>query len=110
MSITAFIDRENGHLKELTTLRAELAEKAVQLNHVETLRRLDELNHAHAQNMIDKQDYLPRQMFEQFESENSKWREGVNKTISESAGANRTLIVVVGFIFSAITIALHFWK
>ena len=108
--VVTFIDREVGHLKELHGLRFDLAAKAVELNHVETLRRLDELNHAHAQNMIDKQDYLPRQMFEQFEAENTKWREGVNNAISQSVGSTRTMILVVGFALTVIGIALKLWK
>jgi hypothetical protein len=108
--VVEFIDRETSHLKEVCFLRFDLEATAVRLDHVEVLRRLDELNHAHAQNMIDKQDYLPRQMFEQWAKENATWRESVTKSISESTGSNRTLIVLVGFIFSAITILLHFWK
>jgi hypothetical protein len=108
--IVEFVDREVGYLREVTLLRADLADKAVALNHVETLRRLEELNHAHAQNVIDKQDYLPRQMFEQFANENARWRETVTKAISESAGSNRTLILGVTFLFSAIAIVLKFWK
>jgi sensor domain CHASE-containing protein len=110
VSVVAYVDREVAHLKELSQLRSDLADRAIELNHVETLRRLDELNHAHAQNIIDKQDYLPRQMFEQFANDNAKWRETVTKAISESAGANRTLIMVIGFVFTAITILMRFWK
>jgi len=108
--IVAFVDREIGHLREVCLLRSDLADKAVALNHVETLRRLDELNHAHAQAAERNRDYLPRQMFDQYSAEQSKWRETVTKAISESAGANRTLIVVIGFVFSAIAIVLRFWK
>jgi CHASE3 domain sensor protein len=108
--IVEFVDREIHHLEKFENLQAALTAKAVELNHIEILRRLDELNHAHAQNAIDKQNYLPRPMFEQFEADNAKWREAVNKQISESAGANRTLIVVVGFIISMLSIALKFWK
>jgi sensor domain CHASE-containing protein len=110
LPVVEFVDREVAHLRELHTLRFELAGKAIELNHVETLRRLDELNHAHAQNMIDKQDYLPRQMFEQFESENQKWREGVNGAINSAAGSNRTLILIVGFVLTALGIVLKVWK
>jgi hypothetical protein len=110
LPVVEFIDREVGHLDRIMQLEFALAEKARQLNHTETLRRLDELNHAHAQNVIDKQDYLPRQMFEQFESENQKWREGVNGAISTAAGANRTLILIVGFVLTALGIVLKVWK
>jgi len=108
--VVDFVDREIAHLRSIAQLQFDLTEKAVALNHVETLRRLDELNHAHAQNTLDKQEYLPRQMFEQYTSDNSKWRETVTKSISESAGANRTLIMVMGFVFTAITIVVRFWK
>jgi sensor domain CHASE-containing protein len=110
LSVVDFIDREVAHLDRVCSLQFDLAAKAVALNHIETLRRLDELNHAHAQNMVDKQDFLPRQMFEQFANENAKWRETVTKAISESAGANRTLVVVMGFLFTALSIALRLWK
>jgi hypothetical protein len=108
--IVEFVDREIAHLRDFENLQATLVAKAVELNHVEILRRLDELNHAHAQNVIDKQEFLPRQMFEQFSNDNAKWRESVTKSISESAGSNRTLILVVGFLFTAITIVLKFWR
>ncbi|HXM63714.1 MAG TPA: hypothetical protein VN950_22830 [Terriglobales bacterium] len=110
LPVVQFIDREIGHLGEKTTLRADLEAMAVRLNHLEILRRLDELNHAHVQATADKQELLPRQLFEQFTNDNAKWREAVTKSISESVGSNRTLIVVVGFIFTAITILMRFLK
>ena len=108
--VTEFVYREIGHLEKIAQLQFELGAKAVALNHVEVLRRLDELNHAHAQTVIDKQEYLPRQMFEQFVADNTKWREQVNNSISASAGANRTLILIVGFLISALSVALKVWK
>jgi hypothetical protein len=110
LTVKEFVDREVLHARELGELRFDLSSKALELNHVETLRRLDELNHAHAQNLVDKQAFLPRERFEQFIGDNdTKWNT-VNKVISESAGANRMLILIMGVIFSVLTIVVKFWK
>jgi hypothetical protein len=110
LTVREFVDREVTHAQQLNQLRFDLSSKALELNHVETLRRLDELNHAHAQSTADKQSFLPRERFEQFTADNDNKWSAINKVISESAGANRMLILIMGVIFSVMTLVIRFWK
>jgi hypothetical protein len=51
---------------------------ALSIQAVETLRRLDELNHSHDTAMENWRHSLPRELFEQWRDDHSKWKETVN--------------------------------
>ncbi len=66
--------------------RFELAEKALQLAHTETLRRLDLLNHAHEQARLKEASFVGREVYESQTKENNKWRDEVNAALSTRQG------------------------
>jgi len=72
--------------KRFVDLRFDLAEKALQLDHVETLRRLDLLNHAHEQARMKEASFVGREVYESQTRENNKWRDEVNAALSTRQG------------------------
>jgi hypothetical protein len=80
-------DREIADRQKLfVDLRFDLAEKALQLDHVETLRRLDLLNHAHEQARMKEASFVGREVYESQTRENNKWRDEVNAALSTRQG------------------------
>lgn len=75
-------DRQKGFVD----LRFDLADKALQLDHVETLRRLDLLNHAHEQARMKEASFVGREVYESQTRENNKWRDEVNAALSTRQG------------------------
>lgn len=107
----AFIDREIKHLRELIERTTAEKEKALQLQRVEYLRRLDELNNAHSRAEIAQRATVPRETYDVFVSSYNRWREEViteAQTIKASQAARDRIfylaIAVMGLIFSAISI------
>jgi hypothetical protein len=75
-------DRE----KAFVDLRFELAERALQLDHVEMLRRLDLLNHAHEDARQKEASFVGREVYESQVKEHNKWRDEVNSALSTRQG------------------------
>ena len=75
-------DRE----KTFVALRFELAERALQLDHVEMLRRLDLLNHAHEDARQKEASFVGREVYESQVKEHNKWRDEVNSALSNRQG------------------------
>jgi hypothetical protein len=73
------------HEREVRETRADALAKAVEIQAIETLRRLDELNHAHATAMENWRQSLPRELFEQWRDDHSKWKETVNTAMGLGA-------------------------
>ena len=67
-------------------LRFELAERALQLDHVEMLRRLELLNHAHEDARQKEASFVGREVYESQVKENNKWRDEVNSALSNRQG------------------------
>jgi len=103
------VEREVAHLKELHALEIKMLGIQRDKDYEELQRRLSDLNHAHAQNAIDKGGFVPYALYNQFVDGNAKWREEVNKTLSVTAGKSSQTVLIIGFIFAVIQIALHFW-
>lgn len=61
-----FIDKEISHVKELLQQAISERDKALELQLVEFLRRLDALNHAHEQAREKERDFISREAFETF--------------------------------------------
>jgi hypothetical protein len=74
-----------AHEREVGETRADALAKAVEIQAIETLRRLDELNHAHARAMENWRQSLPRELFEQWREDHSKWKETVNTAMALGA-------------------------
>jgi hypothetical protein len=80
-------ERESGSRERtFIDLRFELAERALQLNHVEMLRRLDLLNHAHEDARQKEASFVGREVYESQIKENNKWRDEVNSSLSTRQG------------------------
>jgi len=77
-------------------IRFDLAEKALQLAHTETLRRLDLLNHAHEQARLKEASFVGREVYESQTKENNKWRDEVNAVLSTRQGRSSVTSGVAG--------------
>jgi len=67
-------------------LRFQLAERALELDHVEMLRRLDLLNHAHEDARQKEASFVGREVYESQVKDNNKWRDEVNSALSTRQG------------------------
>jgi len=72
--------------KVFVDLRFELAERALELDHVEMLRRLDLLNHAHEDARQKEASFVGREVYESQVKEHNKWRDEVNSALSSRQG------------------------
>jgi hypothetical protein len=85
-------DRE----KTFINLRFELAERALELDHVEMLRRLDLLNHAHEDARQKEASFVGREVYESQVKEHNKWRDEVNSALSTRQGRTSVTSGLVG--------------
>jgi hypothetical protein len=72
--------------RSFVELRFELAERALQLDHVEMLRRLDLLNHAHEDARQKESSFVGREVYESQIKDHNKWRDEVNSALSNRQG------------------------
>ena len=72
--------------KHFVSLRFELAERALELDHVEMLRRLDLLNHAHEDARQKEASFVGREVYESQVKDHNKWRDEVNSALSNRQG------------------------
>jgi hypothetical protein len=72
--------------KIFVDIRFELAERALQLDHVEMLRRLDLLNHAHEDARQKEASFVGREVYESQIKDSNKWRDEVNSALSNRQG------------------------
>jgi hypothetical protein len=80
-------DREKAEQQKVfVDLRFELAERALQLDHVEMLRRLDLLNHAHEDARQKEASFVGREVYESQVKDHNKWRDEVNSALSNRQG------------------------
>ena len=75
----------NQH-KVFVDLRFDLAERALQLDHIEMLRRLDLLNHAHEDARQKEASFVGREVYESQIKDHNKWRDEVNSALSNRQG------------------------
>jgi hypothetical protein len=85
-------DREKAFLN----LRFELAERALELDHVEMLRRLDLLNHAHEDARQKEASFVGREVYESQVKDSNKWRDEVNSALSTRQGRSSVTSGVAG--------------
>ena len=84
------------HRETMVSLRFELAQRAVELDHIEMLRRLDLLNHAHEEARQKEATFVGREVYESQAKENNKWRDEVNATLSARQGRSSVTSGVAG--------------
>jgi hypothetical protein len=82
--------------KAFVNLRFELAEKALQLDHIEMLRRLDLLNHAHEDARQKEASFVGREVYESQIKDHNKWRDEVNSALSTRQGRSSVTSGVAG--------------
>jgi hypothetical protein len=82
--------------KTFIDLRFELAERALELDHVEMLRRLDRLNHAHEDARQKEASFVGREVYDTQTKENNKWRDDVNASLSTRQGRSSVTSGVAG--------------
>src|SRR5580658_9921075 len=81
------IERESADRERtFIDLRFQLAERALQLDHVEMLRRLDLLNHAHEDARQKEASFVGREVYESQVKDSNKWRDEVNSALSNRQG------------------------
>jgi hypothetical protein len=80
----------------MVNLRFELAQRAVELDHIEMLRRLDLLNHAHEEARQKEATFVGREVYESQAKEHTKWRDEVNATLSTRQGRSSVTSGVAG--------------
>ena len=81
------VEREMANQqKSFINLRFELAERALDLDHIEMLRRLDLLNHAHEDARQKEASFVGREVYDSQTKENNKWRDEVNASLSARQG------------------------
>ena len=98
------------HLRELMDERFKALSKANDLAYLELQRRLDVLNHAHENMVRDRTDFLTIDTHNRFYAEFTKWKDEMNKAISNIQGRAAATVVIIGFVFALLQIALRFWK
>jgi hypothetical protein len=90
-------DREMADRQRVfVDLRFELAERALQLDHVEMLRRLDLLNHAHEDARQKEASFVGREVYESQIKDHNKWRDEVNSALSTRQGKSSVTTGVIG--------------
>ena len=92
---------DQRHQQEYIALQAQTAE---------TLRRLDELNHAHAQATVDKSQFLTIAVFDAKQDTTSRRLDEIQRVMSERAIENAALQQQVAtlrmIVYGAVTLAL----
>ena len=78
------MDERTRYEREILSTRENLVKEALHLQAAEYDRRLTELNHAHATAMENWRMSMPREMFDQWEREYSKWKEQVQLILNSA--------------------------
>jgi hypothetical protein len=87
-------------------LRFELAERALELDHIEMLRRLDLLNHAHEDARQKEASFVGREVYESQIKDQNKWRDKVNASLSNRQGKSSVIYGVGGAVGGFVITAL----
>src|ERR1700690_169936 len=100
-------EREKAEQQKIfVDLRFELAERALQLDHLETLRRPELLNHAHEQARQKEASFVGREVYESQTKDHNKWRDEVNSALSTRQGRSSVTSGVAGAVGGLVLSAL----
>jgi hypothetical protein len=97
------------HIKELSDLRNEGLSKALELQHTETERRLDNLNHEAAQLKDIQATYLPREVWENAIKDTHKDLTELKTYKDNSIGRNSVIAIVISIIVSLIFVIINYF-
>lgn len=102
---TKFEEYRHGHERE-----HDLERSAIELQNTETLRRLEELNHAHAQSVVDKAQFLTIGVFDAKQDGIVRRVDAMQQLMQERAVDNAALKSEVAtlkmIVYGAVTLAL----
>ena len=94
-----------------------LRERAVDIQANEYRRRLDELNHAHAQQVQTQATYIGREVYEGYVKEERAWRDTVRTRLDlldgrsgGSSASQRLLFLILPLLLSAVAVVLAFFR
>jgi hypothetical protein len=96
LALLALEHEMGAQRKTFIDLRFELAERALELDHIEMLRRLDLLNHAHEDARQKEASFVGREVYDSQTRENNKWRDEVNASLSTRQGRSSVTSGVAG--------------
>ena len=96
LAMLAAAREKSEQQKAFIELRFELAERALELDHLETLRRLDLLNHAHEDARQKESSFVGREVYESQVKDSNKWRDEVNAAMSTRQGRSSVTSGVAG--------------
>jgi hypothetical protein len=82
-AIREMLEQRLDAMDSALVLQRNIDHEKLQMQAVEYERRLTVLNHAHEDAVREKNRVLPREMFEQWASDFSKWRDIVNKSMGD---------------------------
>jgi hypothetical protein len=99
-------DVEVARLQERISALKNIIERDI----VEVRRRLDELNHEHARNMERNREYLASPLFYQYRDSVDARLGAIDKNIANQAGRAAAYTSIIGAVFLAVQIALHYLK
>src|SRR5580658_2439416 len=101
------IERESADRERtFIDLRFQLAERALELDHVEMLRRLDLLNHAHEDARQKEASFVGREVYESQVKDTNKWRDEVNAALSNRQGRSSVTSGLIGAVGGLVLSAL----
>jgi hypothetical protein len=90
-------------------------ERAIALQAMEYSRRLEELNHAHAQQVQAQATYIGREVYEGYVKEERSWREKVSTRLDildgrsgGSSSSQRLLFLILPLLLSAVALIVAF--
>ena len=109
MERAAMLDRV-ASLEVFLLERMTAQERANDLQRTEVLRRLDELNHAHAQARDDFTKFQTREGFELFKTDSIRFQQDVRERLATISGRNTAFVFVLGVGFSILQVILRFVK
>jgi hypothetical protein len=112
-SIEARVARMETHVAMLDRLlqeRVAALDRATELQACEYARRLDELNHAHAQALQDRGHFLAREVWEAYISQLESWRASVTTELALTRGKALGWTLAMGSGVVILTLLLRWLK
>lgn len=91
-------------------IKVEERDKALKVQASEYERRLDDLNHAHAEAQRVLNTYLPREIHEKSQTEFRLWQTSVDKEMDQNRGRNSTFTSIAAAALSIAAIGLGLWN
>ncbi len=107
-TLREYIETQIRYERTLVDQRFEMLDRALILQAEEYKRRLDALNHAHAQAVVEQQRTLPRELHEAFIKEYDFFRMETAKQLQANATRSTTWVSAIGLLFLIVQIIMRF--